>query len=764
MNQPYAESKIAASWDQPASAETPEEGLPLLEYAQLLWYRKKLILAITVFVSVVGWVHVNQIRSIYTASSKMMLGVQQTQAVDIEAVLKRDYWGDQVLAEMEVLRSRGLARKVAERLNLHQYAEFNPSLRQPEESAFDFLKYLDPRTWIPTEWKQSLREAMGRETVTDPEDPPTEEELLERQITTAANILLGKLRIEEVEFAGVVIISASSWDRKMAARIANEVPEAYSVDQLESKFEATEKANEWLSEQLEDLEAKVQQSERAVGIFREEHGLTETTGKTLLEEQVSELNSQLIVARAGRDEVEARLNQINRMLKSGSQGVESLTEVLSSTLIQQLRSQELQAMGRISELSVEFGPKHPRMLQAQAELLEIRERIELEIRKVAAGLQNEVEFAQTRVASLQASLRGAQGESSLQNQEAVQLRALEREAAANRTLFETFLTRFKETTTTQGLETSDARVISEAQVPGGPSYPNRNQKLMTIMLMGLFGACGLVLGLHFLTPGMRSPEEIQRLLHEFVIGLIPKVTGKSELHQYVLEKPQSAVVEAINSLKFSLALSNPDIDVKTVQVTSSVPSEGKTSLALSLGRVAAASGGKVILVDGDLRRSRICRKLGLDEGHKGLSDLVVAGDHELSDFIQRDEKGQMDFMPIGTAEFANAGDIFSSRRMELIIEQLKTEYDLVVIDSPPVMAVTDARIIGRLMDKTLFVVQWEKTPRKVARAALDQLRQSGTDIAGIVLQQVDLKRYGRFGHGDSGYYYHYGRYGKYYSG
>jgi Mrp family chromosome partitioning ATPase len=143
---------------------------------------------------------------------------------------------------------------------------------------------------------------------------------------------------------------------------------------------------------------------------------------------------------------------------------------------------------------------------------------------------------------------------------------------------------------------------------------------------------------------------------------------------------------------------------------------------------------------------------------------VVAGDAELSEFIMRDEKGKVDFMPTGTAKFANATDIFSSYRMQDIINLLKVHYDLVIVDTPPVMAVADARIIGRVVDKTIFVVRWNKTPRKVAKAAIEQLRRAEVDVAGVVLQQVDLNRYGRMGYGDSGYYYHYGRYGKYYSG
>ncbi|MFC1797340.1 polysaccharide biosynthesis tyrosine autokinase, partial [Pseudomonadota bacterium] len=386
------------------------------------------------------------------------------------------------------------------------------------------------------------------------------------------------------------------------------------------------------------------------------------------------------------------------------------------------------------------------------------------IERIIIGLEQEAEFAYAGVNSLEVSLGVARGETSEQNKEAIQLRALQREAAANRALYETFLNRFKETSSTQGLETTEARVLSRAEVPGGPSYPNRTRMLQKYVLMGFMGACALVLGLQLLNPGMMSPEQVQQVLGEHVIGLIPIIPGKVLMHDYVLEKPASSLVEALNSLRFSLALSDPDNPIKAVAVTSSVPEEGKTTLSISLARVVAASGKKVLILDGDMRRSSVGNRLGFREKHKGLSDLIVAGDADVSEFILRDEKGGTDYMPPGTAKYANATDIFSSNRMESIIELLKSRYDLVVIDTPPVMAVADARIIGRVVDKTIFVVRWDKTPRKVARAAREQLRRAEVALAGVVLQQVDLKRYGRVGYGDSGYYYHYGRYGNYYSG
>jgi capsular exopolysaccharide synthesis family protein len=764
MNDAPSSPKPGVGWDSEDSAQP----FPLLDYLQLLWFRRKLILVITAFVSILGYIQVNEIENVYSATSTLMIGLPENRVVDIEAVLSRPAYGDDATGEVEVLRSRGLAAKVIERLNLLNHPEFNPRLAEPENGLFDFTRYLNPRTWIPTAWKQSLKEALGQETQSASALQLTESEAEEQQrlqvLSTATNLFLGKLDVEQVEWSSVINIRFSSLDAAMAARVANEIPEAYIVDQLEAKFEATEKANAWLTEQLQELETKVVESERAVEIYRDEHGLAESSGLSILDAQLSELNSQLIIARAERAEVEARLTQLRRLLAGGGQGVNTASEVLSSTLIQQLRAQEAQALSRQSELAVEYGPKHPRMLQVQAEIAEVRERIRTEIERIVVGLENEAEFTRTRVASLETSLSEAQGQTSEQNKEAIQLRALQREAAANRALYETFLNRFKETSTTQGLQSSDARVISRAEVPAGPSYPNRKRLLSNWVLLGFFGACGLVLLLQMLNPGLMSPEQVRQVLGEYVIGLIPVVPGKTPPHDFVLEKPNSAVVEAINSLKFALALSDPDHEVKAVQVTSSVPEEGKTSLAICLARVVAASGQRVILVDGDLRRSRIARMLGLSNKHKGLSDLVVAGESDIAEFILRDEAGKVDFLPTGTAKFANATDIFSSRRMQVIVELLKSMYDLVVIDTPPVMAVADARIIGRVVDKTVFVVRWDKTPRKVVRAAVEQLRRAQVNLAGVVLQQVDLDRYGRVGYGDSGYYYHYGRYGKYYTG
>ena len=741
-------------------AQEEEEPFPILDYLQLLWFRRRLIVVITILVAAIGYVQVNQMRNIYSATSSILIGVQQGQVTDFNSYMRNYFNRPSSEEEVEVLRSRGLAERVITDLNLLGQPEFNPALREPEESHFDFLRYLNPMNWAPQLLRKLFREAQTGEVVAVEK---SDEEKQRDVMVTAVNIFLGKMNASPVEMTDVINIRFDSWSPELAARIANQIPEAYIVMQLEAKFAATQKVTSWLTDQLEELKTKVEDSERAVEMYRLEKGLTEAAGTDLLAEQLSTINGQLIIAKAERAEAEVRLAQMRRLLDNNRQGLETSLDVLNSQIIQQLRTQEAELLSRRSELASEYGPKHPRMLQINAELDDINRRIDDEMSKVLVTLENEVERARLREQSLAESLAELESESGFQNQDAIQLRTLEREAAANRALFENFLGRFKETSSTEGMETADARVLSTAEVPRGPSAPNRQRLLLMYVMLGFAGACALVLGLQFLNPGMHSPEQVEHALRTHVLGMIPKLPGRVAPHEYAVEKPNSGYMEALNSLRVALQLSDPDKQRKVLQVTSSVPEEGKSSLVLTLAIAMIRSGASVLVVDGDLRRSTIEKRLGLERKGPGLTDMVLSEGGMLDDFVVRHEATGIDFMRTGDARFANATDIFSSRRMRAIIDQMKNTYDFVLFDSPPVMAVADARVIGGVVDGTLFVVRWDKTPKKVARAALALLHKGGTDVSGAVLQQVDLKRYGRFGYGESGYYYHYGRYGKYYS-
>ena len=729
-----------------------DEGASFGEILNTLWLRKRLIITVTVLISLIAGLTIFQLTPRYKANTQLLIGINSSKVVDIQSVMANDLMGDSaVLGEMEVIKSRSLAKRVVTDLHLNLVDEFNPSLKKQGDFAF-----LSPKNWLPEEYQQALG-------LIKIEQPKSEEQIEAELLSSMARNFMGKVKVSQVKRSQVITIEVESESPVLAAKMANTLADKYIIGQLEAKFDATKKATDWLNDQLASLKDKVAYSEQAVEGYRQENDLTRVKGSMgLSQQQLSAINTQLIIARTKRAEAEARMRQVQRLIRQGGE-VGSVSEVLNSRLIQLLKEQESTIQRKYSEMSVEFGRKHPKMLLSQAELADIKAKIKSEINKIAVSLQNEVEVAKTREYSLRSSLKQIQAETGGNREAEVGLRALEREASANRILFETFLNRFKETTSTQGMDEANARVISEAEIPLMASFPKKKLLLIVSVMGGLFFSVVLVFVLEMLNPGLRSPEQIEEHFRLPTLGVIPTATSKLKAQDYVLDKPQSALTEAINSLRVSLMLLNPDEQVKALLVTSAVPSEGKSTLAMLIARVSAQAGQKVVLVDTDFRRPTVEKQLAMDTSQPGLTDLLMQHELAVSDVLLTDDKTGMKVLSRGMSSYVNPADLFASKRMQNILDELKNDFDLVILDSPPVMSVTDSRVLSRLVDKTLFVLKWDDTPRKVVKAALHQMGQSGADnVAGIILQQVDLKQYGRGGYGDSGYYYHYGKYGQYY--
>ena len=730
--------------------EGDNEELSLGDIFHTLWLRKRLLISVTLLITLMASMIIVQLVPRYTATTQLLIGINSSKIVDIEQVVAGGLIGDTaVIGEMEVIKSRELARRVIEKLRLDHNEEFNPLLKEP-----GFFSQLRLKDMLPYDWQEALG-LVKIETLSEDD---------RRQIlqTTLIDTFLGKLKVGQVKRSQIVNISFESESSKLAAKIVNEVADQYIVGQMQAKFDATKKATDWLNGQLAELKNTVEYSEQAVEIFRQEHGLLDVSkGTGLSQQQLSQINSQLIIARAEKAEAQAKYKQISNLLKSG-RDIDSISAVLNSMLIQSLREQEATVQRTYSEMLVEYGKKHPRMIQMRAKVKDIQDKIKAEVKKIAAGLRNELAVAQSRENSLAYSLKKAEAKTGGNRQAEVQLRALKREAEANRVLFETFLSRFKETTSTQGIEQADARVISFSDPPLLPSFPKKKLLLIVSALGALFFAIVLVFILEMLNPGIRSPEQIQDLLKMATLGIVPK-TGDTKIspHQVLLNKPQSSLAEAINTLRVSLSVLNPDSQVKSLLITSAVPNEGKSTLALLIARQSAKAGQRVVIVDTDFRRPTIEEQFDID-GKLGLTDLLAQHELQLDDVLIEDSQTGMMVLGCGQGGFVNPTDIFASQRMKAILDDLKERFDLIILDSPPVMAVPDARILSALVDKVIFVLAWDDTPRKVVSSALHQLQREGHgNIAGVVLQKVNLKQYGRYG--NSGYYYHYSRYDQYYA-
>ena len=731
----------------PASLPAIPGEVDLQEVLRKVWRRKALIVGVAIVLTVIAALIIFQITTLYTAHSMVMINDRHTQFVDVEAVVSR-LAGDAetIESETEVIKSREIAAKTVDTLHLQEDPEFNGALRPP-----NIVKaLLDPQSWL------------GVVAAKSPGGDLSGKEEVERRRARIVDTFLGKLDVSPIGRSRVIRITFTSESPRTAAAVANQLADFYIVSQLEAKFEATRRANEWLSGRLAELREVVNHAERAVEEFRQESGLIQGQGATLKSQEISELNAQLVVERAKGAEAEARLRQVERLLNDPG-GARAVSKVLQSELIQALREQQADVDRRGAELAQEYGEKHPMLINIRAEAENLRQKIADEVDRLVQGLRNEVDVARTREDALAAALNQLREEVGQANKDEVTLRALEREAEASRALLENFLARSKETGSQETFQQADATVISRADVPESPAYPRRKLLLIAAVAGASFLGLMLALGVEVLDHGFRSMEQIERQMGAPPLGLVPKIEALAKLGRgpdtLVLEKPTSAYAEAIRSLYASLVLSSGEQPPKTILVASALPREGKTAIALSLVQVLASAGHRVVLVDCDLRQPTAHKNFGV-HSQPGLVEALL-GKRSLEEILAIDPRSGARFVPAGEP-VPNPVDLLGSDPMKHFLARLAEDHELVILDSPPVLAVSDARVLARVVDRTLFLARWADSRRERVIAGWRQLVEAGGKVAGVALTLVDVRRHAQYGYSNSGAYY--GRVTKYYSG
>ena len=734
-------------------AREPSEDSWLRETAAVLWRRKALLLVTIGLVTLATSVAVHQITPRYTATTRILVGVPETNVIDVQDLVRGLRADRATLAsEVMIVTSRALAAKVAAKLDLVNEPAFNPKLRPRRRSPAllgSLLQVLNPLRWIPEEWRAMLP---GARAAAPP--PPTPEEVERRTRAAVAARVKGAVSARVQGRSRVIAVTARSTDPKLAAAVVNTLSDLYLLEQLEAKFEATRRASDWLSERVQDLRGQVEASERAVEEYRQAHGLVQGRHATVTEQQISEINTQLILARAQTAGAGARLSQVQTLVQSES-GFDSIAEVLASPLIARLREREADVARRAAEMATELGPRHPKMINIQAELSDLGTRLEAEIEKVVRGLRAEVEVAQTRERTLERDLNNLKSEAAQLNTALGQLRVLEREAATNRALFDSFLSRWEETGRQDEIQHPDARILSYAEVPRRPSSPRKNRIIAMAMAFSVFLGTVLVFLIEQLDNSFRSTEQIERMAGVGTLALVPWLTRRRTKGAmpvgYVLEKPASSFAESLRTLFTGVLLSGVDQEVKSILVTSSLPGEGKTTVAVALARLLAHGGRKVLLLDADLRRSGVARTLDLPN-ETGLIQLLGTQEEVArEDAIQHDPASSLHILTRGRGSVPSPSDLFETARMETLLSALRDAYDLIVIDSPPVHVAADTRVLARLADRTVFLVRWSKTRRNVALHGLKLMGEAGANLAGIALSMVNMRRHARYGYADSGY-------------
>jgi polysaccharide biosynthesis transport protein len=716
------------------------DGHDLRHVLLTVWRHKFLVLGVTSVITVLSYIYIGSLTPKYTAEVTLLLDTRNAN-VGIDPVvseLRPD--ANVIRSEVDVLRSRWLAHRVVQDLSLANDPEFNPALRSPRPSLAERLGAID---WLPQPLREWLGPAQGDAKVADDQSAPL--------VSTLINLLLGKLTALNDGRSYTVTLYYESENPEKAARIVNAFADLYLAGQRESKYQAAERGAAWLEQKIGELRERVRRTENAALEYRNQHSLLDLGGGTLLDNRLADLTDELAQAKNQRIRTETRLSEVRRLIAAVERG--SFTPGATGTPelqeLERLLGAAREARAKLAELGTTFGDKHPRMIEARAQVDELERQVELETDRIVTGLAGEASLAAAQEKEFAAELEQLEAENLRANRDALELHSLASEAAASRSLLDTFLASLDRTALQLDLVQPDARILSRAETPAWPSYPQRRILLALALIGSGMVSLAIVFVLEFLHKGFRAAQQIEADCGVPVIGMVPLVksngVGNRHPSAYALEHPFSTFTEAVRLIRSTTGLAEGNGLPKVALVTSAVPDEGKTALALTLGRLGAAAGERVLVIDCDLRVPSVATDLGTT-CRSGLTE-VLTGEASVSEVVQIDPVSGLRYIPAGRGSF-DAIELLSSGRMQNIIAAARQVSDTVILDSPPVTVVSDPLALSRVADMTLMVVRWDRTPRSLVAEAIKKLAAAKAPPTGIVLSQVNLARHASYGFGD----------------
>lgn len=700
--------------------------------------RRWVLILCAVLFPVAAFVAAKQLTPRYTASTTVMFEPTEYAARELQSILRDENTTDAVLAsQVEVVRGLPVARRIVRRFDLTDRPEFAWWLQDQER--------------VNTPWYR-LRDALAQRVAAISPDlasliapePPAEVPPEETAEIQAAESVRDKLLVQVVRNSRVLQIQFTSEDKRLAADVANYAADLYIADQLEAKFKAVRRANDWLDGRVAQLRQEVQSLETRIAELRASSGLTRGVNAGLSTEQLSRINTDLIEARNQLATAEARLAAARN--GSGS----DLTALGASNLVQQ-RSALDTARAELERLQAVLGSNHPDVRAARSKVNDLQRAVGGETTRVVQALDAEARAARARVRSLEDALQQQQAKVNQSQTAENQLAALEREAEASRSLLKAVLERSQQTVAQTAIEKADARVLSPATVPGSPSFPKVTTFVAAALVLGIMFGLLVIWFLEQADSTIRTGDEVRSALGLPNLALVPMLKrgllGRHRVEDYVVRKPLSPFAESMRTLRAALWLgAEPP---RVVVITAARPGEGKTTTAVALARSAAMNGERVLLIDCDVRQPSLGR-IFRAEGAAGITDLLL-GQAVLERIIRRDHLSSLDYIPAGAAEIHSLG-LFMSEAMAGLLDRVRRDYDLIVLDAPPALAMADARVVARLADATLLCIKWRDTPRSVVRNSLGLLEEAHARVVGAALTQVDARVHGRSGYADAEVY------------
>ena len=451
-------------------------------------------------------------------------------------------------------------------------------------------------------------------------------------------------------------------------------------------------------------------------------------------------------------EKQARLNTARQQIAGGGTG-QDLGEALNSEVIKTLRGKLSDAIHTQQLLSAKYGPRHPDVIAQENTQHQIETDIQAEVNRIVGSLQADVNASSQRLAAIRSDVGQAQGTLASSKSAEVGMNSLQMNADAQSAVYKSLLDRFQQTSVQDGSLQSDAQVVSPAQIPLKPSSPNKKLDIALGIVFGLLGGLVAVVGMEMWSGEVRTSDDVEKMLNVPSIGSVPTTKGATNQtpSQYLVDTPLSAFAESFRQLRAALRRADLDSPVKTLAVTSALPGEGKSTTSMCLARSIALGGQKTIAVDCDLRRRTLHTMLAIKPA-VGLLEVLAGTATRLADAIIVDEPSGCHILPLTASKFTPR-DVFGTQAFAKLVAQLKADYDFVILDCAPVLAVADTRTITEVVDGVLLRVQWQKTAARAVKYAITAVESVGGKVLGVALTKVNLKAQAAYGYGDSGYYF-----------
>jgi polysaccharide biosynthesis transport protein len=571
----------------------------------------------------------------------------------------------------------------------------------------------------------------------------------------------------------VIDLHFRSPNKDMAARVVNTLASTYIEQNFKTRFESTMQASDWLSRQLVDLQMKVETSQEKLVRYQKEHQILGIDDKqNITTDKLAELNKELTAAESERMQKES----VFRLAESGD--TESAAAVASgvvqgkssentSVLLEKLQEQKADLKIQVAQLSTQFGPAYPRLAQLNNQIQEVDAQLQNEMKKVGGRLRGDYLAALQRENMLHSALEGQKQQANKLNESAIEYSLLKRDFETNRTLYEGLLQKLKEAGVTAGLRSNNIRQVDIARTPAAPAEPNIPRNLGFGFVLGVTSGIGLAFLLEGVDNTVRTPEQAQAISGLPSLGMIPLgtksmadpnsrqrlavATSKEAVELITQSRPQSQMAEAYRALRTSLLLTSLGAPPKTILVTSALPQEGKTTTSINTAIVLAQKGTRVLLIDADLRRPSIHKTLGMGP-RAGLSNVLTGGVTLQQAVVRSSLLPNLFILPAGTPP-PNPAELLASAQMFRMIDELREQYDHIVIDTPPTLSVTDAVVLSTRADAVVLVIRSGQTTKPALRRARDILAQVNARVSGVLLNAVNLN--------SADYYYYYEYQGKY---